>query len=444
VCISCAGVTLKAGEAKQAVGEPVSLRMVPQAVTLWGVQASQHFMVLGKYADGLERDVTSTAEFSLSQTGKGEIDNSGKFVAGGSGDLLLTAKVNGRSARAAIHMEEADKPAAFTFARDIDRIFTKRGCNDSSCHGGVKGRGGFKLSVYGIYPQDDYKWIVEGGTFRVLTADTDPKYPRVNVKDPEKSLLLLKPTVSVPHGGGLRFPVGSADYNTILNWVRAGAPFGDDAEKQGMRVERVEVLPKEVVLENGGHHQLEVTAYLANGRQEDITDQVRYISNDPDVANVSETGAMQTIKTGETTILIRTPGHTLNVDVGVIAKPITNYPRIEARNYIDQSVFAKLRRFQILPSALSSDEEFLRRVCLDLTGTLPPPSRVREFVEDKDPHKRDKLIEILLNSPEYVDYWSFRFGDLLRATFATSNNSMGTKAYQDWISDSIASNKPYD
>ena len=128
----------------------------------------------------------------------------------------------------------------------------------------------------------------------------------------------------------------------------------------------------------------------------------------------------------------------------MIQKPIANYPKIEERNYIDQYVFAKLRRFQIVPSPLSSDEEFLRRVCLDLTGTLPPPNRVREFVADKDPHKRDKLIEILLNSPEYVDYWSFRFSDLMRATFATSNNAMGTKGYQDWITNSIAANKPYD
>jgi hypothetical protein len=130
--------------------------------------------------------------------------------------------------------------------------------------------------------------------------------------------------------------------------------------------------------------------------------------------------------------------------VGVIEKPIAKYPKIETRNYIDQDVFAKLRRFQILPSELSSDQEFLRRVCLDLTGTLPPPQRVREFVADPDPHKRDRLIDILLNSPEYVDYWSFRFSDLLRVTFVTSNSIKGAKAYQDWITNSIAANKPYD
>ena len=166
-----------------------------------------------------------------------------------------------------------------------------------------------------------------------------------------------------------------------------------------------------------------MTAYLSNGQREDFTEQVRYITNDPAVAEVSETGVVQAKKKGETSILIRTLGRTLSSDVGVIEQPIAKFPKIDARNTIDQIVFAKLQRFQILPSELSSDQEFLRRVCLDLTGMLPPPQRVREFVADKDPNKRDRLIEILLNSPEYVDYWSFRFGDLLRATFATSNTS---------------------
>ena len=185
----------------------------------------------------------------------------------------------------------------------------------------------------------------------------------------------------------MRFEVGSADYETILNWVRSGAPYGEEAEKQGVTVERVEVSPKEVVLQGGGRQQLIVTAYLSNGQREDITEQVRYITNDPEVADVSETGVVQAKKKGETNILIRTLGRTLSADVGVIEKPIAKYPKIEARNYIDQDVFAKLRRFQILPSELSSDEEFLRRVCLDLTGTLPPPHRVREFVADKDPEQ---------------------------------------------------------
>src|SRR5207248_10211820 len=169
---------------------------------VWGAQGSQHFMVLAKYADGLERDVTSATRFSLSQHAKGEIDTTGKFVARSAGEVVLTAKYGGRSAKSAIQMEETEKPRPFTFAREIDGILTKRGCNDALCHGGVKGRRGFKLSVYGIHPREEYKWNVEAGTFRVLTTAEESTHPRINVNEPEKSLLLLKPTYSVQHGGG--------------------------------------------------------------------------------------------------------------------------------------------------------------------------------------------------------------------------------------------------
>ena len=430
---------------KQAFAPLVSIRVVPQDVTLWGAHASQHFMVLAGYADGLERDATSKARFLLSGADKGEIDGSGKFIARASGEIVLTAQFGGRSAKTTIHIENADQPRPFTFARDIGGILTQRGCNDTSCHGGVKGRAGFKLSVNALSPRDDYKWIVEGGTFRVLTTDTEPKIPRITLKEPQKSLLVLKPTFSVPHGGGVRFNVGSPDYETILNWVRAGAPYGEEAEKQGESIQRVEVFPKEVVLDSGGRHQLIVTAYLANGRREDITEQVRYVSENPGGVDVNDTGLVQAKKTGETNVLVRAAGgNSLSATVGVVEKPIVNYPKVEARNYIDRFVFAKLRKFQILPSELSSDEEFLRRVCLDLTGTLPPPKRVREFLAEKNPRKRRQLIEILLNSPEYGDYWGFRFSDLMRATFTTSNSTKGTKAYEDWIINSVASNKPYD
>ena len=443
-CFTFIPSLLLAAEDNRVMATPVSIRILPENVTLWGTQASQHFAVLGQYADGLERDVTNIALFSVSDPKKGEIDRSGKFKALDSEEVTVTANVGDRSAKATVRIEDSRKPRPFTFPREIEAILTKRGCNDPTCHGGVKGRAGFRLSIFATYPKEDYKWIVEGGTFRVLTPDENPKYSRVNLKQPEKSLILLKPTFSVPHEGGLRFEVGSADYETILNWVRSGAPYGEEAEKQGVTVERVEVAPKDVVLQGDGHQQLIVTATLSNGQREDFTEQVRYISNDPAVAEVSETGLVQAKKKGETSILIRTLGRTLSSDVGVIDQPIVNFPKTVSRNIIDQNVFAKLQRFQILPSDLSSDQEFLRRVCLDLTGMLPPPTRVREFVADKAPDKRDRLIDILLNSPEYVDYWSFRFGDLLRATFATSNTLRGTKAYQDWITNSIASNKPYD
>ncbi len=422
----------------------VSVRMMPRNVVLGGTEnPSQHFLVLALYADGIERDVTSQAGFDLSGTGKGQIDKAGKFTPQGLGQCVLTAEFQGRSVQSQIRIDDLGQHHPFSFAQDIGGIFTRRGCNSTMCHGSVKGKNGFKLSINAMFPRDDYKWIVEGGTYKVLSADTGPKNPRINLKEPEKSLILLKPTFTIPHGGGVRFAVGSRDYNTILNWVKNGAPYGADA-RSSSAIEKIEVFPREVVLEANGRQQLLVTGYLANGREEDLTEDVLYVSNDPSVADVDDTGTIEAKKTGETAVLIRAAGYMLSATVGVIQKPVANYPHVQSRNFIDDYVFAKLRRFNIVPSPISSDSEFLRRVCMDLTGTLPPPRRIAEFLADKDPDKRDQLIERLLNSPEYVDYWTFRFQDLMRATFETNNRNYMSHAYEDWVRFSIAANKPYD
>jgi hypothetical protein len=357
--------------------------------------------------------------------------------------VTLTARFGGRTVKANALVDTSGQKLAFSFGRDIGGIFTRRGCNSTSCHGGVKGKGGLKLSINAMYPHDDYKWIVEGGTYKVLSADPGAKIPRIDLKQPEKSLLLSKPALEVAHGGGQRFKVDSRDYATILEWVRNGAQYGEEAQG-GVSIQRIEVFPKEAVLNAGGRQQLLVTAYLSNGSRQDMTEDVLYDSNNPAVVAVSDTGVVEAKRTGETAVLIRAAGHMLSTTIGVIQEPVTNYPRMETRNYIDKYVFTKLRKFNIVASPLSTDDEFLRRICLDLAGTLPPPERVREFLADKDPNKRDRLIDRLLNSPEYVDYWSFRFEDLMRATFGTSNRNNMAKAYEDWVTDNIASNKPYD
>ena len=422
----------------------VSVRMVPQNVVLGGTESpSQHFLLLALYADGIERDVTSQAAFAISGSGKGQIDKLGKFIPQATGQCVLAAQFNGRTATSQIRIDDLGLHHPFSFGQDIGGIFTRRGCNSTLCHGGVKGKNGFKLSINAMFPRDDYKWIVEGGAYHVLTSDTGPKNPRINVKEPEKSLILLKPTFTIPHGGGLRFPVGSRDYNTILNWVKNGAPYGADA-KSSSAITKIEVFPKEVVLQGSGRQQLLVTGYFDNGRQQDLTEDVLYVSNDSSVVDVSDTGLVEAKKTGETAVLIRAAGYMLSATVGVIKQPVEDYPQLEARNYIDQYVFAKLRKFNIVPSPISSDRDFLRRVCLDLAGTLPPPNRVAEFVADKDPNKRDKLIDRLLNSPEYVDYWTFRFQDLMRATFESNNRNYMANAYENWVRFCIAANKPYD
>ncbi|MCX7394405.1 MAG: DUF1549 and DUF1553 domain-containing protein [Planctomycetales bacterium] len=434
---------LRAADESQVKAQPFSLQLVPSDVTVWGIQSSQTFLVLGKYEDGLDRDVTFQTRLTLSSPQQGTIDERGRFVALDSGEVVLTATREGLTTTAKIHIRPVVEKRPFNFAHDIGTIFTRRGCNSTDCHGSVKGQGGYKLSANVLYPREDYAWTVEGGTYQVLSPESKgPRVPRIDLKEPENSLLLSKPTMAVDHDGGQRFEIGSTDYKTILNWLRNGAPYGE--EQSELSIHRVEVFPPQTVLELQGHQQLLVTAILSNGRREDITDQVRYLPIHPDIISVTDGGWVQALKPGETSLSITAAGHSVNANFGVISRPLQNYPKVEIRNLIDEFVFAKLRKFSIIPSPSSTDGEFLRRVCLDLAGTLPPVERVGDFLADKNPQKREALIETLLGSPEYIDYWGFRFSDLLRVTFVAVNTPEMTKAYEDWVINSIVANKPYD
>jgi hypothetical protein len=421
----------------------VSVRIVPSEANLSGADASQRFVVLGTYDDGLERDVTSGSLFRLSDAHRAKLDPNGRVTAVADGTATLEAKFAGHATKAVIRIENSQREAPVSFERDIVPIFTKNGCNSSRCHGGVKGKGGFKLSMDGIAADEDYPWIVKGGGYQVLTAEPKgPPQPRINPKQPEQSLLLLKPTFALPHGGGKRFEIGSNDYQVILNWIGNGARFLNDGETASARVKRIEALPDETVLDLGAKRQILITAYLSNGRREDVTGKAAYESLNPEIAKVTAEGLVEAVRAGETAVLIRSHGRTLNARVGVVAKPLDNYHQIARLNFIDDHVFGKLRKLHIIPSEISSDAEFLRRICLDLTGTLPPPHRAREFIADQDPQKREKLIETLLSSPEYVDFWTYRFAGLFQAT--PKFRAPRTNAYWEWVRQSVEDNKPYD
>ncbi len=425
--------------------QPLSLRLIPTSVVLPTEAASMRFLVLGEYSDGLERDVTAKCGFSVSDPAKGEIDDSGRFSGLEEGTVVLRARLGNQEAAASIRVPGPGPKRPFSFARDIGAILTRRGCNGSECHGSVIGRGGFKLSKNAADPREDHRWVLKGGTYQVLTDESKgEEIPRIDLEDPAKSLILLKPTLSIPHGGDERFPLGSPDYVTLLNWIRSGAAFDEEGASEEASIRKVDVFPRQSVLDGKGSQQLLVLAHLKNGRQEDISSQVLFVSSNPDVVKVSQTGLVRAVKKGEATVWVRTVGHTDNAAFAVIDQPMPDYPDIPRRNFIDDFVFGKLRQLNVIPSKLASDSEFLRRVCLDLTGTLPPPYRVREFLSNNDPNKRDRLVERLLGSPEYVDYWGFRFSDLMRVTLTSGGKASKTKAYEGWVTVSVVANKPYD
>jgi hypothetical protein len=418
-----------------------ALRIIPAQAELKGAGATQQFLALDD-----DRDITAQVEWKLSRPALARFVSTGRVTPAADGALVLTAVFEGKQAQASLRIQDAAVKRPATFTREISAIFTKQSCNSTVCHGGVKGQGGLKLSANALYPADDYEWITKGGVYQVLTsAPKGERVPRINLQAPEKSLLLQKPTMGIAHAGGKRFDLNSEDYATILGWIRNGAPYQDASGAPQPKVKRLEVTPPALVMTNPAEHRVLVTAHFTDGHTEDFTHQAMYTVNDGEVASAAAGGIVRSKRLGETAILIRAAGQIASVGVGVVGPPIKNYPEVGRNNFIDDHVFEKLRRFRIIPSELADDAEFLRRLCLDLTGTLPPPRRVREFAASTDPKKREKVIDALIGSPEFIDFWSYRFADLFRvAIFTNGLSPKWSTEYGEWIRSNIEKNRPYD
>jgi len=422
----------------------VKIWTVPETAALEGARAGQQFLAMAAYEDGTQKDVTGEVVWSVSNPALATVSGVGRVAALGDGTVAVVAELGGVKGRSTVRIAGSKRERPFQFGRDIGSILTKRGCNGSACHGGVKGRGGLKLSANGLHPEDDFEWITKGGTYQVLTAEVaGERVPRIDRREPEKSLLLQKPLGLLAHGGGKRLEKDSEDYRTIMEWVKRGAPYGTPGETA--QLAGLEIYPTMATMGVAGAQRLLVTGLFTDGRREDFTNQVLFSSNNGEVATVTAEGVVKGKALGETAILIRAAGQVASVGVGVIGAPVARYPVVPRGNFVDEAVFAKLKKFNLVPSELSGDAEFLRRVCLDLTGSLPPPERVREFVRLRDPKKRERVVDALIGSPEFVDFWTFRFADIFRvAIFANGLTPKFSQKYWEWIRANVAANRPYD
>jgi hypothetical protein len=326
-----------------------------------------------------------------------------------------------------------------SFVNDVVPVLTKAGCNAGACHGSQYGKGGFKLSLLGYDPDSDH-----------LSIRSEARARRVTPAAPERSLLLRKASGAVPHGGGVRLPIGSPGYGVLLTWLRDGGPAPAARER---RLAAIALTPGETtIIRTGagvaaGIRQLRVVARYSDGTTRDVTRWSRFVSNHDNVAQVDGDGRVTVTGNGEAVIRAH---HGSQVAVCRILAPLTprgtspagaRFPR--PTSLVDPPIFAKLRRLGITPSPLCSDAVFLRRVSLDLTGTLPGAQEARRFLASRDPNKRRKLIEALLERPEYVDTWTYRLGDLLRS----SRRSLGTKgmtAFHGFLRDAVARNRRWD
>ncbi|MBM3776184.1 MAG: DUF1549 domain-containing protein, partial [Acidobacteria bacterium] len=318
-----------------------------------------------------------------------------------------------------------------SFVNDIVPIFTRMGCAGANCHGSIRGKGGFKLSLFGYEPEDDYQAILKGDGGR-----------RIDLQAPEKSLILRKPTFREPHGGGERFKEASIEYAAIRDWIAAGASYDSPGSP---RIVSIAISPPERRLVGIGSEQpLAVRARFTNGSEADVTGKVQFTSNDDGVASVSGSGVVRAERPGETSIMARTLGQAVAARIYVVKDaPMADYPAVEGNNFIDKLALEKLRYLNIIPSELSSDEHFLRRAYLDVLGALPTAEEAREFLDSSDPGKRAKLIERLLERPERAEFWATYFADVFRLGFNESRDK-GAKLFYNWMREAFRRDRPWD
>jgi hypothetical protein len=437
---SLTGTALADAPGPKGLGDPGTLKAVvidtgrakDGGFVLAGRNAYQQLIITGQYSSGQVRDLSRTVSYEAAPADIVAIDATGLVTSLKEGEATITVKGPGNlSATTKVRVTNLVQDVRVDFANQVVPIFTKFGCNAGGCHGKASGQNGFKLSLFGFEPPEDYEYLVKEARGRRL-------FPAA----PAHSLLLLKGTGTVAHGGGKRLPIDSPFYRTVLRWIEQGAPNNRTADPT---VTHITVLPAERLMERASQQQLVVVAHLSDGSTMDVTRVARFDSNNTDMAVVSETGLVATQKLpGSVAVMTRFQDHVAVFRATVpLGAPVTNLP--VARNFIDETVFKELKKLGLPPSELADDGTFLRRATIDICGRLPTKEETEQFLADKDAGKYEKLIDRLVDSKEYADYFANKWGAVLRNRRKAANEDpKPTVAFHEWIRNSLAENKPYD
>ena len=408
------------------------LVILPEHTVFRGQGARQQLLVETRLNGSFVGSQTDEAKFSSSNPNVATVDESGVVVAVGDGRAILTAKIGERSVSTVIEVERASAKYPLSFRNHVIPVLTKMGCNSGPCHGAAAGKNGFKLTLRGYDPELDY-----------LTLTRQASARRINKVDPAASLMLLKPTLAVSHGGGKRFSPRSPEYHVVADWIASGTPGPAEWDPA---MTRLEVFPSSARLAVGVEQPLLVRAHFSDGHAEDVTRWVKFSSNEGGVAGVDQRGFVSVAGPGEAAI---SGWYLSKLVTARITSPFPDridsgvYSRAPRANFIDDLVLAKLAELNIEPSPLSADSEFIRRAFLDAAGILPTPDEVRAFLADKAPDKRAKLVDALIARPEFVDYWSYKWSDLLLVS-SRSLPSNAMWSYYNWIRKNVEANTPWD
>jgi hypothetical protein len=414
-----------------------TLSVTPQTITLNGPYAEARVLIEERYPARDARDRSADATLTVADPKIAYVDSTGTIRPKADGKTEALARYGRRIVRIPIEARGIASAGPPRFITDVVPVLTRLGCNMGGCHGANSGKGGFKLSLQGYDPDFDFETITRQNGAR-----------RIARTQPEQSLLLKKPLLLVPHKGGKRLDIKSPEYRLLRDWIARGMPGPEPTEPS---VVRLEVIPAVRTMAVGQTQKYLVRAHYDNGTQRDVTRQTLFSASDESVATVTPGGNATAKGPGEGAILVRYRDLVSTARILSPFNPIKTAAQARmpagATNGtteagIDRLVRQKLDALGLEPSGKCTDSDFMRRAYLDTIGLLPAPDEVRAFLASKDPQKRNKLIDYLLSRPEYVDFWTMRWGDLLRSNRRKLNDK-GMYALNNWIRESVRDNKPW-
>ncbi len=408
----------------------VKLEVAPAAIELKTPFEYRQLLITGILDNGDRVDVTRLAQVTVPAAVKVSERGQVRPVADGGGELKYA--FDGKDGAIPVKVSGQKDEHQVSFVRDVMPAMSRIGCNAGTCHGSAQGRNGFQLSLRGYDPQYDHRALIDDIAGR-----------RFNRAAPERSLMLMKPSGVVPHVGGVLMQPGEPRYDLIRKWIAQGVKLDLKAAK----VTKIEVTPAvNVIPLPGMKQQLTVWATYSDGSKRDVSAEAFLDSGNIEVATMDKQGVVTAVRRGETAILARYEGSYAAATL-IIMGDRTGFAWQETPtfNYIDELVYNKLKTVKVLPSDICSDADFVRRLYLDLTGLPPEPEAVRKFLDDKTPSKpkRDKLVDELVGSPDFVDHWANKWADLLQVNRKFLGDE-GAQAFRKYIREAVAGNKPYD
>ncbi len=409
-----------------------SFAVLPASTVLTGAQARARLLVQQVQNGRISRQLTQGVTWASSNSKIVEVNPDGFLRPIGNGSATIVAALGSQKAEALVTVEGFNQPHPWSFRNHVLPVLAKSGCSSGACHGALAGKGGFRLSLRGYDPKTDH-----------FTITRQARGRRIELSDPGRSLILAKPSGALPHKGGLRLEVDSPGYRVLSGWIAEGAtaPAEDDP-----RLAQLEVFPSTAVLQPGDQQQLVVRARYSDGRVEDVTSWAKFSATNQAVAEVNEQGKVTVVGHGEGAVSV---WFSSQIIIARVSSPFRNdlppevFTQAARSNFLDELILEKLQRLNLPPSPRCRDQEFIRRAFVDTLGVLPTAEEVRAFLENDSAGKREELIDDLLQRPEFVDYWTYRWSDILLIN-GTKLRPAAVKAYYLWIRQQVKDNTPWD